>query len=149
MSVDHSELSRLARDLGLLTSPQVRQDVEKAVEWSARDVKDRWNNKLYREGHAKLTGRSITYDVGVAHDLGLGTSYLDALEAGSGAATIIAEIGPKRGSGKQAGVVLLLENGSVNNQPHGYGAGALHEAEARFEYGIDLALGKIEKEAGL
>jgi hypothetical protein len=149
MSLEHSQFTELARDLGRISSPQVRRNVEKAAEVSARNVKDGWNGKLYNEGHAKLTGRSISYDVGTAFDLGLGTSMQDAVEAGSGAAAVIAEIGPRRGSGKQAGVVLLLENGSVHNPPHGYGAAALAEEETGFEQGIDLALQSVEREAGL
>lgn len=148
-TLDHSEFTRFSRDLGMLTSPQVRRNVEKVVEHSARRTKDRWNAKLYREGHAKLTGRSISYDVGTAFDLGIGTTLENALAAGSGEATIIAEIGPRRGSGKQAGVVLLLEDGSVHNAPHGYGAASLAEEEADFEAGIAFAIWAGQKEAGL
>lgn len=148
-SFDFREFTQLSRDLGRISSPQVRRNVEKAVEQSARPVKDRWNAKLYNEGHAKLTGKAISYDVGTALDLGLATSVQDALDAGDGSGTIVAEIGPRKGNHRQAGVVLLLEVGSVHNAPHGYGAAALQEEEAAFEQRVDFAIWAGEREAGL
>jgi hypothetical protein len=98
-------------------------------------VKETWNGKLYTEGHADRTGRSISYDVGVAHDF-----HLFALDAdGVKSSTLIAEIGPRSGSKKQAGIDRLLENGSIHNAPHGYGAAAIHEHEGDFEAAIAFA----------
>lgn len=144
MSLDYSGLTSLTVSLGAVTH-SVQTNVEKAVEQSARRVKDAWNGKLYNEGHASRTGRSITYDVGAAHDLGLfGTVTGEARSS-----TIVAEIGPRTGSGKQAGIVRLLENGSVHNAPHGYGAAALDENAADFEQAVAFAVWAGEKEAGL
>lgn len=143
---DFSELAKLARDLGKLSSPLVVENVTKAVEQSAARVKTAWNGKLYRDGHADRTGRSITYDVGVARQFNL---FQTDVLSGADAATIVAEIGPKRGSGKQAGIVRLLENGSVHNAPHGYGAGALQESESSFDAALGFAIWAAEREAGL
>lgn len=150
-SFEYREFTELARDLGKVGSPELRRNVERVVEHSAGSVKDRWNGKLYSEGHAKLTGRSISYDVGTAFDLGIGTSLQDQLDAGSGAAAIVAEIGPRKGNHRQAGVVVLLENGAPaqNLAPHGYGAASLAEEEADFEARLAFAEWAAAKEAGL
>lgn len=144
--LDYTELSELARDLGNLSSPQVVEAVEKAVGHSALGVKNAWNASLYTEGHARLTGRSISYDVGTGQGM-----RLFAIDPGdtAGPGTIVAEIGPKGGQGKQAGVVRLLENGSVHNAPHGYGSAAIQENEADFEETIAFAIWAAEREAGL
>lgn len=149
--IDFGQVSTLARDLGALGSGAARHNIERAVEHSARRVKDRWNAKLYTEGHAKLTGKAISYDVGTAFDLGLGTSLQGALDSGSGAASIVAEIGPRKGSHRQAGVVVLLENGAPaqNLAPHGYGAASVQEEEPDFEAGIAFALWAAQREANL
>lgn len=146
MTLNYTGLSELARDLGRLSSPQVVEAVQAAVTVSAHRVKDAWNGRLYRDGHASRTGRSISYDVGVARDFSLWQT--DALQ-GPDSATIVAEVGPKRGAGKQAGVVRLLENGSATNAPHGYGTASLQENEADFDHGLDLALRTVERGAGL
>lgn len=143
--IEYGPLSQLARDLGRLDSEGTAENVLKAVEHSARRVKDRWNGKLYREGHASLTGRAISYDVGGAADVrAFATDAEDTVNPGD----ITAVIGAKRGQGKQAGVVRLLENGSVNNPPHGYGAASIQEEEADFAAGIDFAIAAAERAAG-
>lgn len=147
--LNYTELSELARDLGKLAGPDTIANVEKAVEVTARRVKDAWNGSLYREGHAKKTGRSISYDIGTARSLGLTTSVLGGGPLSSDRGTITADIGPRHGGNRQAGIVRLLENGSAHNAPHGYGAGALQANEADFERGLDLALQTVERGAGL
>jgi hypothetical protein len=136
MSVDFdfSELTALAASFGAVPA-KAGPKIRKAIQVSSRNVKDAWNEKLYREGHAKLTGRSVTYDL-IGHE-GFGMTVLES------------EIGPKTGEGKQAGIVRLLENGSIHNAPHGYGSAALQENEADFEHGMDVALAQAEAEAGL
>jgi hypothetical protein len=132
---DVSQLTTLARDLGELGSPQFAENLMPAMAATAGLVKSTWNGKLYTEGAASRTGRSISYDVGVAHDFDLFALDADGVKS----STLIAEIGPKTGSGKQAGIVRLLENGSVHNAPHGYGAAAIHEHESDFEAAIAFA----------
>lgn len=135
-SSDVTDLSVLARDLGALGSPQYAENLMPAMRGTAGLVKNTWNGKLYGGGSAaSLTGRSISYDVGVAHDFDLFATDVGDVKS----STLIAEIGPRRGSGKQAGVVRLLENGSIHNAPHGYGAAALAEHEGDFESALAFA----------
>lgn len=131
---DFSDISRLAADLGAVPA-RAGTFVRQAVEFTARNVKDEWNRQLYDVGHAKLTGHSVTYDV-------------DAV-AGAGGSAVTADIGPVKGSGRQAGLVLLLEVGSVNNPPHGAGAGALQKNQPDFMRGLGEALRDAERTAGL
>jgi hypothetical protein len=144
--IDTTQLFKLAADLGSLDSRGTVEAVTTAMTVTAHRVKDAWNGRLYRDGHARRTGRAISYDVGAAHSFSL-----FALDEGGAndAAAIIAEIGAKSGGGRQAGVVRLLENGSAHNAPHGYGTAALHENEADFEHGLSLALTAVERAAGL
>jgi hypothetical protein len=134
INLDASQIGVLAADLARLPG-LTRRNLRSAVTVTARKTKDAWNGKLYTEGHAARTGHAIDYDV----------TDLDAF----GVTVLQAEIGAKRGTGRQAGIVRLLENGSVHNPPHGYGAAALQQNEADFEHGLDLALHAAEKEAGL
>jgi hypothetical protein len=91
--IDSSEIQRLVADLSRAAAvPGVFRAARKAVERSARRVKDGWNGKLYTEGHAKLTGRAISYTMSPASQSG-----------------ISAEVGAVLHSGKQAGLVQLLE----------------------------------------
>jgi hypothetical protein len=144
--VDGSELLTLARDLGKLSSPLVVEAVTKAVGQSAARVQGAWNRRLPAEGAARLTSRAITYDVGTARQFAL---FQTDVLSGPDEATIVAEIGAKRGSHRQAGVVRLLENGSAHNPPHGYGAASLFENEADFDASIDFAIWAVERAAGL
>lgn len=136
MSVDYdlSEFSALAADIGAAI-PGGKKKFQQALTVTARRVKDDWNDKLYSEGHAKRTGRAITYDL---------TEF-----EGFGASVIEAEIGAVRGSGRQAGVVRLLENGSIHNGAHGYGAAALQANQGDFEHGIETAIDDAMNRAGL
>lgn len=140
------DFTKLVRDLGRLADgPAVTAAVTKAVDQTGARVAATWNAKLYRDGSAKLTGGSITHDTGVAHQFGLFQTDASTPHG----AEIIAEIGPKRGNHRQAGIVRLLENGSVHNPPHGYGAGALQEHEDDYEAAIGFAIWAVQKEADL
>lgn len=129
-SFDTSGLDRLAADIGA-AALGVAPLLEKALGMTSKRVKDDWNGKLYSDGHARLTGRSISYDVTVSGP------------------TISAEIGAKRGEGRQAGIVRLLENGSVHNAPHGYGRAALAANADDFVKGVFLAVDGLLKGHGL
>lgn len=129
-SFDTSGLDRLAADIGA-AALGVAPLLEKALGMTSKRVKDDWNGKLYSDGHARLTGRSISYDVTVSGP------------------TISAEIGAKRGEGRQAGIVRLLENGSVHNAPHGFGSAALGENEADFEARLAFAVWAGQERHGL
>jgi hypothetical protein len=133
-SIDGSQIGALAASFAEVGNLS-RRNLRAAITVTARNVKDAWNEQLYSSGHADRTRGSIDYDV-------------TALE-GVGATVYSAEIGARRGISRQAGVVLLLEYGSVHNPPHGYGAGALHRNEADFERGLSLALQAAEQAAHL
>lgn len=132
--IDNSDLSALAADLGDIADDAGR-NVRKAVEVTARNVKDAWAEKLRGEAHVPHAPRSITYDIE-------GT-------AGIGGSEIRAEIGAERGR-LQAPIVTVLEYGAPGNNlaPRGYGAGALKENEADFERGLSIALGDAERSGG-
>lgn len=129
-SFDVTALNRLAKDLGALAL-EAQPNVLQAVNHTALAIKDAWNSKLYTEGSARRTGGAITYTV---------TEGVDGIGA---------DIGAVRGSGRQAGVVRLLENGSVHNPPHGYGSAALGESEADFEARIAFGIWAAQQEHGL
>jgi hypothetical protein len=131
---DFSDFQALAADIGTAI-PGGKKNFSQALTVTARHVKDDWNDKLYSEGHAKRTGRAITYDV---------SSF-----EGFGGSTIEAEIGAVKGSGRQAGVVRLLENGSIHNGAHGYGAAALQANQGDFEHGVQTAIDDAMRAAGL
>lgn len=136
VSGDFSQLRALEQDLGHLGSPAFAENLMPAMRGVAGAVKADWNAALYGPGSAaSKTGGSVSYDVGVAHDFDL--FALD--EGGVTSSTLIAEIGPKKGRGRQAGVVRLLENGSAHNAPHGAGTAALLAHEADFEAAIAFA----------
>lgn len=120
---DFSALKKLAADLG--DAPKkIGPYLHQAIEVTSRHIKDDWNQNLYKSGHAKRTGRSITYEI----------------ETKPGARSQIkSEIGPIKGAGVQAGVVLLLERGSIWNPPHGAGAKALKANQADFRKGVGQA----------
>lgn len=122
-SVDNSDFVQLVADLGKIPAV-AHENVRTAVEQTAKAVQTGWNEQLYNDGHAFQTRGAISYDL---------------IE---GFAGVGAEIGPRRGY-RQAGIVLLLENGSVHNPPHGGGAGALEAQEddfgARLAFAIDAA----------
>jgi hypothetical protein len=127
---DFTAVNKLAADLSKAAGA-TDVTVPKAVEVTARKIKDDWNGQLYRDGHASRTGRSITYDLLVARH------------------EFQAEIGAVRGSGRQAYITRLLEYGSANNPPHGAGAGALDSNTDDFVNGLQKAADDALKEAGL
>lgn len=141
---DVSQIGRLALDLGAVADG-VAENLLPAAKGTAGLVKNTWNAKLYTEGHADRTSKSISFDVGVAHDFALFATTAEGVTSSS----IVAEIGPRTGSGKQAGIVRLLENGSIHNAPHGYGAAALDEHAGDFERAIAFAEWAASQERGL
>ena len=133
MEFDFSEIDKLAADLGDVPK-NAGKFIRKAVEVSARHVKDDWRKPL--EGSQSVPGgaRTISYD-------------LTGGEAIRGS-EITAEIGPEIGG--IGSVVSALEDGFGGRQgPLGYGAAALQMNEEDFQTGLEQALEDAEKEAGL
>jgi hypothetical protein len=125
--VDASELDRLSVDLGQY-GEEVAKDVDKALEFNARNIKDAWRDKVQGNEYAPRAPFSIDYErTGVATFAGSSVEY---------------EIGARKGTGKQGGVVLLLEFGAPakNLGARGSGLAAMSENVADLEKGIAKAL---------
>ncbi|WP_405375987.1 MULTISPECIES: hypothetical protein [unclassified Microbacterium] len=120
MSDDFSELYALASDLSDAPDGAAR-NMRKAVEVTARFIKDDWQQGAERtglEGYAS----SIDYDVEVSSN------------------SIDAEIGPNLG--KSQGPLGLVEeaNGDVRSSPQNAGRDALRANESDFERGLQIAI---------
>lgn len=111
ISFDFSEVHKLAADLAAAPL-KVLPNVQKALEVTARHVKDDWADDWSGSTHVPGGAASITYDV---HPL-------------------TAEIGPElRGQGPVAG---MLEFGTPNTGPRMFGAAALKKNEGDFVRGM-------------
>jgi hypothetical protein len=121
ISTDFSELSKLAADLGEVPKA-IGPFVRKAVEVTARKVRDDWRDNAKGMPHAPAFPSSITYD----------------LKGGNGVrgSEIDAEIGPDK-SRPQGALGNLIEYGSVNNPAQGLGHGALQRNQEDFVTGLE------------
>jgi hypothetical protein len=122
---DFSELSKLAADLGEVPA-KMRVNVRRAVEVTARHVKDDWRDPLKQSERIPRGAQSVSYDV---------------TSEGSKTADITAEIGPEIGG--PGALVGMLEYGTPTTPPTGYGHGALQKNEADFIKGLGIAAGDI------
>jgi hypothetical protein len=128
-TVDTSEVAQLAADLGEVAA-SAGGLVRKALEVSARNIKDHWRDGLPSAGHAKRLRNAVTYDLKSA--------------ALSGATVLEAEIGPDKDR-KQGALGNLIEFGSINNPPQGQGQAALEANQDDFEKGLNMALETAER----
>jgi len=128
VSVDLSEINRLVADLDNVMKV-VPEKIAEHVADTAKKIQADWQEPL--KGSATVPGgaASITWDIhGVASALQMRSA-------------ISAEIGPVlRGQGA---VVGMLEYGTPNTGPRGYGAAALQKNEAGFIEGIEKIAGDI------
>lgn len=127
--VDMSEVNQLAADLGEVAA-NAGVLVSKALEVSARNVRDHWRAGASGMRHAPAYPASITYDM---------SSF-----AGFGVTVLQAEIGPDKDR-TQGALGNLIEYGSVNNPPQGQGQAALEANIEDFEKGLDMALETSER----
>lgn len=133
MDVDFSDLVVLADDLDG-AADGAAENIVKAVEVSARNVKDDWKDSAKGMAHAPAFPFSITYD-------------LEGESSMSGS-SVSAEIGPDKGR-KQGALGNLIEYGSSNNPPQGLGHGALQREEKGFQRGVEKAVDDSLKASGL
>lgn len=133
MDIDFTELDRLAADLGEVPK-KAGAFVRKAIEVTARNVRDDWRENAQGMAHAPAFPYSISYDL---------KSF-----SGFGATVLDAEIGPDKQK-PQGALGNLIEFGSVNNPPQGLGHGALQRNEGDFVDGLSKALEDAEKASGL
>ena len=129
---DFSEIEKLAADLGEVPKG-AGKFVSKAVEVSARKVKESWRDKLRGSEGLPYAARSIAYEI-------------KGGEAIRGS-TITAEIAPRLGS--QGSLVWVPEFGSLSTAPRGYGRAALQENTEDFVTGLELAVMDAQRAAGL
>jgi len=92
--------------------------VHKAIEDSARAIRDDWRARWRGLGDARLLWAAVTYDV---YDEGAGSR---------------AEIGPDKAL-PQGALGNLLEFGSINNAPRPGGLYALEKEEPRFIQAVE------------
>lgn len=126
------DLNSLARDLGEIpkaTAPFVR----KAIEVTARHVKDDWKKNATGASHLFPAPPSVTYD----------------MKGGEGirGGTVEAEIGPEKGR-KQSRFLGIVENGAPTTPAKKYGQRALASNADDFDKGLDKAIADGLKAAG-
>lgn len=127
---DFSELDKLTADLGQVPA-KARANIRKALEVTARHVKDDWQAPLKQSERIPRGAYTVSYDV---------------TSENSRTADITAEIGPTvRGKGSHwvGGLVGVLEYGTPTTPPTGYGHEALRKNQADFEKGLGIAAGDI------
>ena len=123
------DLSVLAADLGDVPEKS-GTFFRKAVEVTARHVRDTGRKNATGLAHAPRFPFSITYDIDISP------------------AGVVAEVGPDKDRA-QGALGNLIEYGSVNNPPQGIMHGALQANEADFERGIERATDDALKALGL
>lgn len=126
---DFSEVNQLAADLGEVAA-NAGVLVSKALEVSARNVRDHWRAGASGMRHAPAYPASVTYDL---------RSF-----SGFGVTVLEAEIGPDKDR-RQGALGNLIEFGSVNNPPQGQGQAALEATQDDFEKGLNMALETSER----
>jgi hypothetical protein len=130
--LDVSDLAKLAASFGEVPKG-AGQNIRKAVEVSARNVKDEWRKRLDGSGSLGQATRSISYELKGGRAI-----------RGS---QITAEIGAELGG--QGSLVGIVEYGSPTLAPRGYGLRALEDTTEDFQRGLEKALEDAERKAGL
>lgn len=142
-----SDLTKLAHDLSrapLDAWPLIHQ----AVEVSAREIKDIWNDNLggatNPASRFKHIGRSVDYDIAVS-----GASLArNALGIGGGGTGVEAEIGPNLAK-QQGAMAGWFEEGMHNVPALHPGYDAMKKQEPRFEFELGVAVDTAMRKAGL
>lgn len=133
LATESSDYSRLASDLGEV-SREAAPRLKKALEVTARNVKDGWRDKLVGSSTIPAGSSAISYDIKGA--TGISTSELEA------------EIGPQLRR-RQATIVGITETGTPKIAPRGFGLAALAENTDDFEAGINKAIDDTLRANGL
>jgi hypothetical protein len=118
------DLTSLAADLSDAPRKAAR-NVRKAVEVTARYVRDDWREPLKGSQYVPAGAYSVTYDVTGG--------------AGLRGDAIVAEIGPELAR-NQASIVGILEMGTPTTGPRGFGLAALQKNQGDFERGLAIAI---------
>lgn len=120
INADFSEITKLAADLSAAPA-KATPFIRKAIEVTARHVKDDWREPLKGSDWLPHGPFSISYDITVSKD------------------EVEAEIGPELTG--QGPLVGMLEYGTPSTGPTGFGHAALQKNEADFADGLGKALG--------
>ena len=131
--IDASDFAKLAADLGEVHK-NVGPFVRKAVEVSARRVRDDWRKNAQGMPHAPAFPYSISYDIKGGN--AIRGSQIDA------------EVGPDKGR-PQGALGNLIEYGSKKNPAQGLGLGALQHNQEDFVHGLELAEEDARKKGDL
>ncbi|MFI6819723.1 hypothetical protein ACIBJE_02075 [Micromonospora sp. NPDC050187] len=125
MNIDltSSELNRLVADLEEVP-PNAHRNIRKAVEFTARGIKDSARDFAGGIAHAPHYPAAITYDI---DDQGVGVG-------------VSAEIGPDKDR-KQGALGNILEYGTVKNPPYAHLGPALDIWTPDLETGLEKAAG--------
>jgi hypothetical protein len=128
VSFDFSEINTLTADLTKAPA-EVLPKIRQALEVSARHIKDDWRKDWQGSSTVPSGAYAISYDIEGAASAILGKSAMSA------------EIGPELKG--QGAIVGMLEYGTPNTGPRGFGAAALKKNEPDFVKGIGLATGGV------
>lgn len=133
-SIDASELSKLAVDLGNAADLD-SGNVLKLLQVAGTNVKKGWAQRLEGSAYASGAPSSVSYDM---H--GTTGARLGALSV---------EIGPElKGQGPIAGLIEMGSPGR-NLAPHGFGLAALADEQDDFEQGVAKVADQTLKKANL
>lgn len=125
---DFSEFDKLAADLG--DAADAVPFVKKAMQVTARNVKDAWRDKLKGSQSLPALPYAVSYDVEVT------------------AGGVEGEVGFDK-SKNQGPLGNISEFGSINNAPRGFGLASLEENQGDFVKGIETAIDDALKKGGL
>lgn len=136
-TIDAAEVDQLSAAFGAVPN-HLGWFLPKAVEVSARHVKDGWRDETKGIAQGRAFPFSITYDMSVFQ--------------GFGVSVVQAEIGPDKGRA-QGPLGNLIEYGGDTKgglmSNRGAGAAEVHEAAADFERGLAQATADAERAAGV
>lgn len=127
ISIDFSDFDRLAADLAEAPE-EAKRNIPKALEYTARNVRDGWRGRLEASPGLEGLPYAITYDIDKNTVFGV-----DEYRA---------EIGADK-SRNQGPLANISEFGSIKHPPRGYGLASLQEQQADFEKGLGIAIGDI------
>lgn len=133
MSFDFSELDELAADLGRVPD-KAGPNVEKAMHVTSGKIRQTWREKLARSRTLPGLPGALSWDV-----------TADASLTGS---VIRSEIGFDKNR-YQGPLGNISEYGTPTVTGRGFGLASLHENEADFQRGLEIAIEQAEREAGL
>jgi len=124
IEIDMSQIGVLASDVS--AAPRVAGlNVRKALEVTARHIRDDWRDSLQGSRNLPHGSRSVFYDIRGGRGI-----RADSIEA---------EIGPELDR-SQGSIVGLVETGTPTLSPRGYGLQALEANIPDFERGLEIAI---------